>query len=190
MKKSLLFLLSALLHFTIVNGQIAAEKKNNIYLTISSDYENANVYEISALIISNTQNIKMSGEYVSETSVNITPIPDTTIHICPVTASAPKNQHNGGTTVIRTSTGGPGKTYYPEIILYPNPASDFLTVKSPAFPITSYSIYDTSSILHTSKITKSAHEINMDLTNLLPGHYLLILEMEYEKPVSVQFIKK
>lgn len=178
-----------------ISGQVSPDSEI-IYLTISADYNNAEVYETLPLVINNTEDVLINGNFTSEIEVTISPIPNTTIQIVPTPSpSYTLLETNSGccTTVIRTSTGGPGimnPKQIPEIRSYPNPVYDALTFDLHNKKAIGYSIFDISGnqITH-SKITPT-NEYIIDVSSLLSGHYILTIELQNGKVVQVTFIKK
>ena len=194
MKNFICFLL-----FFFIQNSISGQNFTDseiIYLTISADFNNAEVYETLPLVINNTEDVLINGNFTSEIEVTISPIPNTTIHIVPTPLSGYKVLETNSsccTTVIRTSTGGPGiinPKQFPKIKSYPNPVCDILTFNLQDKKAIGYSIFDISGnqITH-SKITPT-NEHKIDVSDFYSGNYILNIELENGKIARVTFIKK
>lgn len=184
-----LFIQNSILGQTSLDSEI-------VYLTISADFNNTEVCETLPLVINNTEDALINGNFTSETEVIISPIPNTTIQIVPTpppSYAMSKNNSSCCTTVIRTSTGGPGimnPKQIPKIKSYPNPVCDVLTFNLNDKKAIGYSIFDISgNQIEHSKITPM-NEHNIDVSSLDNGHYILTIELQSGKIVKVTFVKK
>ncbi len=182
----------------LANGQTFTTVSDTVYLTISSDIENVEIYEILPLVISNTTNVALSGHFTSEVEIIISPIPETTIQIIPTPPTfTPETGTDSGccTTVIRTSTGGPGKIKpnldtVPSIKLYPNPVHETLTFNTSNIQAVGYVIYDLNGKEQISSKIKPTNEYSINVSLLKSGNYILNIVLQDHRVVQMHFIKK
>ncbi len=177
----------------ITNGQTFQTVSNTIYLTISSDYNNQEVYEILPLVITNTTDITISGDYTSETEVTIYSIPNTSIQIVPTVSLKNDTLRNCCTTVIRTNTGGPGKIFSDSKTiakLYPNPVHSILTFSLQNKKATAFSVFDMNGnqLIYSKSIFTYNH--NIDVSKLITGNYILKINTEDNQILHINFIKE
>lgn len=179
------------------NGQIFTTVSDTVYLTISSDYENAEIYETLPLVITNTTNVTISGYYTSEVEITISSIPKTTIQIIPTPSPTLETETDSGccTTVIRTSTGGPGKIESdidtdPSIKIYPNPVHDILTFNISNAKAISYSVFDINGREQIYSKINPSNECSINTNILTEGNYILNIELQNNRMIRIHFIKK
>lgn len=198
MKNALLSLVLLLFCCTVTKGQTIIVNNGTTFMTLSGNYENAEVEENTPVVISNTNTVNISGNFhaygtydeagVNSYDIAIIAKPNTSIGIVkklPSELGDPKN----GTTVIRTSTGGAGIQGNPKFIVFPNPVSEMMNVKITDGSIISYKIYDFQAALVLSGKPENKNSFSVYLTALPKGTYFLKLEMENGESTSVQFIK-
>jgi|LakMenEpi03Aug12_release.lakeMendotaPanAssembly.Ray.scaffolds.fasta_scaffold383744_2 hypothetical protein len=201
--KKIFFLLS-LFSSSLIFSQSISFNNGSKTITLSMDYQDAYELENMPIIITNTVDVNISGEFESyginnsgvvTNDVRIIASPNTSIAVVenitsPNTggggiAMPPKN----GTTVIRSSAGGPG-IVGPRIALFPNPINDILNVSLSSNSIKSYGIYDFNGLLVISESNLNKDYLTLNLEPLRSGKYIIQLELENGKSKSIQFIKE
>lgn len=200
MKNSILFLILLLFNFSITNGQTIVVNDGVTHITLSDDYENAHVEENTPIVISNVNTVKISGDFhaygsYDEAEMNSYDIviiaqPNTSIGVVKKISPEALDPANG-TTVIRTSTGGPGIQDPPEpgLVIFPNPVSDVLNVEITEGNCIRYEIYSFEGEIMLSATPENKKRFSVNVESLEQGIYILKLELENGRSKSIEFIK-
>lgn len=203
MKNSILTLIFLLTCFNFANAQLIEINNGITYITLSDNYENAQVEENTPIVISNTDDtsVKISGDFhaygsydsaeMNSYDIVIIAKPNTSIGVIKNYTPESADPTNG-TTVIRTSTGGAGvdpTNPGQGLVIFPNPVSDVLNVESGEANINQYEIYSLEGGLMLSGRPENKRRFSINVTSLEQGTYILRLELENGRTRSVQFVK-
>lgn len=182
------------------NSQTIIVNNGITYITLSNDYNNVHIEENTPIVISNTNTVEISGDFLAygsydqaETnSYDIVIIAQTNTSIGVVKNISPESMDpTNGTTVIRTSTGGAGLPN-PEgsgLYLFPNPVTDILNIEVVDENITLYEVFDLEGELVLFGRPENKKRFNINLESFETGTYILKVNFENGKSKSLQFIK-
>lgn len=171
-----------------VKGQTLLSTNTTTSLTLSSDYLNADMWESLNLIITNSQNVTISGIFYSNSSIAIVPTGNKSILIKPGNLLNKGDGSTGtGTTVVKPVAGGAGSM--PLVTLYPNPVYSDLTFSVTEKPVVAYSIYDINGNFKMAQTISPTNTHTINVNTLTPANYLLKLDFADNSYITVQFIK-
>lgn len=156
--------------------------------------------------ITSSSNSDLSGLVIANNEITISPSTSSAISIFASDVSYsydppwfpsltvdnnPPTENGGGTTVIRTNTGGPGINYpKPTITIYPNPVNDLLNISSTDVPLIGYEVYDLQGYIQKKADFDAEKNFTINVSQLPKGNYILILELKDNKKAHLQFIKE
>jgi len=185
-----MFLLFLALFFNCgMQGQVT-NSTNGIFITLSSDLLDADLYYTQKMSITSNQNITLSGRFVSE-SVLISPMAPYTILITPRSGSSYLARDGGGsdgTTVVKSKGTAVGRPM-PPLTVYPNPVQTNLNFNTPNNLATGYSIYDLNGTVLQSSSFPQTDSGTINVSALASGNYILRIEFIDYQYATIQFIK-
>lgn len=184
-----------ILFFTsfVAQAQYVVAGSSPVTITFTADYFNASFYFQQELIVTNLQDVAISGSFIAEEGVYIKPMTNTTILLVPTTTSGSPHSNNdnsltevGNGTIIAKKSGGPtGK-----VTIFPNPVQANLSFSLDHEFVDRYEIYDaTGQIMASQTIVPT--QANTIAVYTLPSNatYILKLHLTNNTYLNVQFIK-
>ncbi|PDS23417.1 T9SS type A sorting domain-containing protein [Flavobacterium branchiophilum] len=184
-----------ILFFTsfVAQAQYVVAGSSPVTITFTADYFNASFYFQQELIVTNLQDVAISGSFIAEEGVYIKPMTNTTILLVPTTTtsgSPHSNNADSSTDVNETKIGAKKGGSTGKVTIFPNPVQANLSFSLDHEFVDRYEIYDATGQIITSQ-TIVPTQSNTIAVYTLPSNatYILKLHLTNNTYLNVQFIK-
>lgn len=197
MKRILYYSILVAVFVNGINAQTVNFNNNSVYITFSSNANQAYLDYYDKVLISNTQNVTLAGEIYSESSIAIIPYQNFSIVIKPpgfstsATSAPPPVSPFGEPlgTVIKPKPGGPQKLYSPVVVLFPVPVQTSLTFDVSNYNVIGYQIFDSTGVVKLAENFSPRKNYTINVSTLSNGNYFLKLNLGSNQFSTMQFIK-